>query len=244
MKIDNFKTSNTVCLISGCNTTGTGFCAKFQGKLYLITDSHVMFNRDRNTWYSPDFVLRFQNQEFELPLQPIFRLDMADTEAFLSEDLDLCILELSEANVSKENGNIEIAQIDCFELANCDISELWSKDVFFYGIPASLHIEAPFDCKPLLTKGVISAYDKGEDRFVTDIPVYYGNSGSPAFIVYEDGTALLVGIVQQLIQFNLEWKNRYEQEMIRMDWHNSGYSICRSVNTIITLITRGHASKF
>ena len=244
MQIDNLKTAYTICMISGDGSMGTGFCVLFEDKLYLVTDYHVMFNRDEGRWYSTDFVLKFLNQESELTEQPLFRIFMNDTEAFVAEDTDLCVIELTDQNTSKEIGNVEISQINCLELTNCDISNLWSKNVFFYGVPTSLHIEAPFDCKPLLSRGIICAYDRGEERFVTDIPVYYGNSGSPAFVVSEDGTVNLVGIVQQLIQFNLEWKNRYEQDVTRMDWHNSGYSICRSVNTIITLIKTGHASQF
>lgn len=243
MKLEELVNSYSICLISdNMNTSGTGFCATYNGKLYLITDCHVVYNRDQDRWYSDNYVLKFLNQSTDLTSQPLFRLYMNVTQCYKSEELDLCVIELTKDNTNRESGCIEIVDVDSFDLGTVDISPRWARTVYFCGVPSSLHIEAPFDSKPIISKGIISAYDEVDGRFVTDIPVYYGNSGSPAFDIAGDGTIILLGIVQKLVQFNLEWKNRFEHDMKRMDWHNSGYSICRSVNKIIELITTGYAS--
>ena len=96
--------------------------------------------------------------------------------------------------------------------------------------------EAPFEIKPFLAKGVISSYDTETGQFVTDIPVYYGNSGCPVMYIDNENEVHLIGVIQKLIPFKLDWKNKYETSFIRMDWHNSGYSICMGVNKLLELL--------
>ena len=116
---------------------------------------------------------------------------------------------------------IQIDQLSYFDVQNEEIQERWCRTVYIYGYPTSLMPEAPFEIKPFFAKGVVSSYDIETGQFVTDIPVYYGNSGCP---------------VQKLIPFKLDWKNKYETSFIRMDWHNSGYSICMGVNKLLELL--------
>lgn len=71
--------------------------------------------------------------------------------------------------------------------------------------------EAPFEIKPFLAKGVISSYDTETGQFVTDIPVYYGNSGCPVIFVNNDNEVHLIGVVQKLIPFKLDWKTSMRQ---------------------------------
>lgn len=242
---EQLKTTNAICHIDGDDiTSGTGFFVRLEDKLYLVTDYHVLINRDNNDWYKRDFVLHFRNQESEVYYAPLVRLSIDESKViYKSDQLDLCVIEILDDNVSIENGKLDFNSIDCFALNEIQLADTWGNSVCFFGFPLSLKIEAPFDMKPLLVRGTMCSYDIREDRFITDIPVYYGNSGSPAFTYTREGNVVLLGIVQQLVQFNLTWFNPYEHDIKRTDWHNSGYSICRCVNSILQLIKQGHVAK-
>lgn len=155
-----------------------------------------------------------------------------------SEEIDLWTVELNGANMQNQHGQspIQIDQLSYFDVQNEEIQERWCRTVCIYGYPTSLMPEAPFEIKPFFAKGVVSSYDIETGQFVTDIPVYYGNSGCPVMYVDNENEIHLIGVVQKLIPFKLDWKNKYETSFIRMDWHNSGYSICMGVNKLLELL--------
>lgn len=236
MKLQDLKDIFSVCTIDcGGISIGSGFVIKYADKLYALTDYHVLYRRD-GSLYCDDCTLRFSKQYDSFNKSLLFRTDFLNTNIFSDEDLDIATFELKDDSTTLEIGSGSLADIYPFELSNVQVSSLWGTQLYFYGYPTSLHPEAPFDMKPFITNGILSSYDEDESRFVTNIPAFYGNSGSPAIFLSESGEVQVIGIVQQLIHFRLEWRNRYEVKAVRSDWQNSGYSICLDVNKLIIFL--------
>lgn len=241
MKFGDLKTSYAVCMLScGECSKGSGFFVKYQDRNYLVTDYHVVYDKDKDQLYGANVTVAatIQNDTFESSVVFNLNFDENRDRIIYSEKTDLWAVELNGANMQNQHGQrpIRIDQLSYFDVQNEEIQERWCRTVYIYGYPTSLMPEAPFEMKPFLAKGVISSYDTETGQFVTDIPVYYGNSGCPVIFVNNDNEVHLIGVVQKLIPFKLDWKNKYETSFIRMDWHNSGYSICMGVNKLLELL--------
>ena len=240
MNVNDLKEQYAVCLVScGECSRGSGFFVEYQHEHFLVTDYHVVFNSASNDFYNEEIVVTSTIQKDTLDSQVVFLLKLEPNVIHANSDSDLIAIKLTSNNMHNQNGagNIRIAQLSFLSIQSENIEDRWGKPIYLYGYPSSLMPDAPFDMKPFFSSGVISTYDKDERKFVTNIPVYYGNSGCPVFYSDDAGVIHLIGIVQQLIPFKLDWKNPYEMSFVRMDWHNSGYSICLDVNKIIELLT-------
>ena len=197
-------------------------------------------DKEKAQFYSANITVSatIQNDTYESLVT--FNLNLNDNgdKIKYSDETDLWTIELTDTNMQNQNSQraIQINQLSYFVAQNEYIQERWGHDICIYGYPTSLMLEAPFDIKPLFSNGFLCSYHTETEQFVTDIPVYYGNSGCPVIFVDEDNEVHLIGVVQKLIPFKLDWKNRYETSFIRMDWHNSGYSICMGVNKLLELL--------
>lgn len=241
MKFGDLKTSYAVCMLScGECSKGSGFFVKYQDRNYLVTDYHVVYDKDKDRFYGANITVTatMQNDTFESSVVFNLNFDENRDRIIYSEEIDLWTVELNGANMQNQHGQrpIQIDQLSYFDVQNEKIQERWCRTVYIYGYPTSLMPEAPFEIKPFFAKGVVSSYDIETGQFVTDIPVYYGNSGCPVMYVDNENEIHLIGVVQKLIPFKLDWKNKYETSFIRMDWHNSGYSICMGVNKLLELL--------
>lgn len=241
MKFGDLKTSYAVCMLScGECSKGSGFFVKYQDRNYLVTDYHVVYDKDKDQFYGANITVTatIQNDTFESSVVFNLNFDENRDRIIYSEEIDLWTVELNGANMQNQHGQspIQIDQLGYFDVQNEEIQERWCRTVCIYGYPTSLMPEAPFEIKPFFAKGVVSSYDIETGQFVTDIPVYYGNSGCPVMYVDNENEIHLIGVVQKLIPFKLDWKNKYETSFIRMDWHNSGYSICMGVNKLLELL--------
>lgn len=241
MKFGDLKTSYAVCMLScGECSKGSGFFVKYQDRNYLVTDYHVVYDKDKDRFYGANITVTatMQNDTFESSVVFNLNFDENRDRIIYSEEIDLWTVELNGANMQNQHGQrpIQIDQLSYFDVQNEEIQERWCRTVYIYGYPTSLMPEAPFEIKPFFAKGVVSSYDIETGQFVTDIPVYYGNSGCPVMYVDNENEIHLIGVVHKLIPFKLDWKNKYETSFIRMDWHNSGYSICMGVNKLLELL--------
>lgn len=232
MKINQLKNSYNICIIRCAErSTGTGFLVKEQNRLFIITDYHVLYKRNHSL-YHIDCTLTFTIQNDSFNSMTMFRVDIENSNVFADEDLDVAAFELTNKNSCVEIGLKTLEDLTPFSLGQFSIQDIWGQKTYIYGHPTSLNREAPFDMKPFITDGIVSAYDDTDGKFITNIPAFYGNSGSPVLYVNDENNVMVIGIVQQLIHFRLDWRNGYETEAVRSDWQNSGYSICLEVNKI------------
>ena len=236
MKLNELKDLYSVCIIR-CDeiSSGTGFLIEHKGKLYVLTDYHVLYN-DKGLLYHTDCTLSFTIQRESYNSMSMFRADLDNCPVLSNSDLDVAAIELTTVSSSVEIGNKQLSELTPFSLSPVSIPDIWGHVTYLYGHPTSLNRDAPFDMKPFLTTGIISSYDDETGMFITNIPAFYGNSGGPVLFKNEAGDMMVIGIVQKLIHFCLDWRNRYEREAIRNDWQNSGYSICLDVNKIISFL--------
>lgn len=184
MKFGDLKTSYAVCMLScGECSKGSGFFVKYQDRNYLVTDYHVVYDKDKDRFYGANITVTatMQNDTFESSVVFNLNFDENRDRIIYSEEIDLWTVELNGANMQNQHGQrpIQIDQLSYFDVQNEEIQERWCRTVYIYGYPTSLMPEAPFEIKPFFAKGVVSSYDIETGQFVTDIPVYYGNSGCP-----------------------------------------------------------------
>lgn len=235
MTINEINQVFCVGMINAGTSRGSCFIAEHNGELYVVTAYHVLFNHE-GTLISSDGTLFFSNQETDDRNNLYVNITLDHIEIKVSPEDDLALFKYdsnSEFIAEARNNDIKLTPIS---LTAKPENELWTTKVYILGFPTSLCIDAPFDTKPMVASGVVSAYDRSHNSFIVNAPVYYGNSGCPVLRMQEDGTIEIVGIVQRLVMFNLEWKNPYERELSRLDWHNAGYTICLHASRIQYLL--------
>lgn len=241
MTLSELYTGNSVGIfdIDRGASTGSAFVVSLDRKRYFITDFHVIYRQD-DSFYGKYASIIFHTQESYTSRALIARFELQRCIINRSSEFDIAIIEVGD-NIEFENGNAD--DLTPFELETITDTDIWGKDICILGFPTSLKLEVPFSTKPFLANGVVSSVDEQDRRFVIDVPAFYGNSGSPVLYKKEDSGLVLCGVVQRLITFNLQWHNRYEPSMARTDWHNSGYTICRSITLIKELIENGNWNK-
>lgn len=236
MTLAQLSTGAAVGLLCCGDSKGSCFLMTYRERNYLITDYHVLYRREDNNPYADQVTVHFYTQESTINSALRVMFEMSNVTKVSSPSSDLAIVEIANEADKFEYENGCSRDLSFLPLATPEHSQLWGNQVLILGHPTSLKREAPFEFKPFLSAGIVSSYDIDAQKFIINIPAYYGNSGSPVLMINSEKEIEVVGIIQNIIIFNLEWKNRYEQDMSRTDWHNSGYTICRDVLNIKSLI--------
>ena len=118
-------------------------------------------------------------------------------------------------------------------------------DCFILGYPKAIGIEnfpqIDFN-KPLLRKGIIAGKNEKNRTIILDCPVYYGNSGGPAFEYYIDENGIiprfyLIGVVTEFVPYVEKWCN-LNSGLINSQMSNSGYSVVEPIDKILELIDK------
>ena len=219
-------------LTCGCSK-GTAFIVEYLNKQYLVTDKHVIY-KTVDEFYNDFCSVMFYSQGTDHTPISQLQIDLKklkeNNKIRQSEFVDLFVIEIDNEEAIVK---FTFSEVRGVPLIPHSLSNLWGKDIMMYGYPTSIKLRAPFDLKPFISFGIVSAIDEDSQQFVIDTPAYYGNSGGPVF--RKKCGVELIGVVQKMIPFILEWHIAYE-EITRTDWHNTGYSICRNSNEIIKLI--------
>ncbi len=236
MTLAQLSTGAAVGLLCCGDSKGSCFLMTYRGRNYLVTDYHVLYRREDNNLYATHVTVSFYTQESTVNTVLRIKFEMINVATTSSSSSDLAIVEITDEADKFEYENGSSRDLCFLSLATPEHSQLWGNQVLILGHPTSLKKEAPFALKPFLSAGIVSSYDVDAQKFIINIPAYYGNSGGPVLMINSEREIEVVGIIQNIIIFNLEWKNRYEQGMSRTDWHNSGYTICRDVLNIKSLI--------
>ncbi len=244
MTLKDLDSSHSIGLVDcGAGVSrGSAFIVSHNGIEYIVTDCHVLYKiqKDRSIVPHDNYVnITFHGQHTYPSSALTASFELSKVKKKVSADLDLAVIAIDDAVTFENEGSCPLNPIP----VDSDSLELWGKRTYMLGFPTSLFPAKPFTFKPFLATGIVSSVDDVESLFVVDVPSFYGNSGSPVFLDKGDGDVVLCGIVQRLITFNLKWGNPYESTISRIDWHNSGYTICRSVNSIKALIENENSFK-
>ncbi len=217
---------------------GSGFKLTYGNVTYLITAKHVLFNDEGNERCEKILVTSQNSRGRQEDAQTIV-IDATKLTIYNSSSSDVAIIRMEENefnHVEQLGVNIVSIQIEDSKMINeIEIAN----EVYLIGFPTSLIVQgAPnFDInKPLLRKGIVAGINNLDNTFIIDCSAYYGNSGSPIIEKQADSSLKLIGLVSKYIPFVTEWRNNREPSISHVEFSNSGYTVCVSMDEILLLI--------
>lgn len=219
-------------------STGSGFRITYNGRTFLITAKHVLYD-ENDKLRGEELLVTSQNSKSNSEEARTILIKLNQAKLFRSNIYDIAGIEIEDGEhttVQQEGSNIISVPAGSIRKLN-DI--VVSNDVFLVGFPTSLivpgakHFEVN---RPLLRKGIIAGVNLQENSFIIDCSSYYGNSGAPIIELGEDAVLRLIGIVIRYIPFVTEWRNNREPSISHAEFANSGYSVCLPLDIIIEII--------
>lgn len=227
---------------------GSGFIMTYNEANYLITAKHVLFNE--NTLIDFNLLATIQGARGSQEEAHIIEMHLNEATILsnLVDDVAVIILPTSAHTTQETPFVLQEGIIDKITVIASDVlamnNIIISNDVYLIGFPTSLLFDKVpgFDVgRPLLRKGIIAGLNVGGNTFTVDCPAYQGNSGGPIVELCEDDTLRIAGVVSRYIPFVTQWKNNRETSVIHAEYVNSGYTVCVSMDAVLSLINI-HAS--
>jgi len=236
-------------LIEMDNSIGSGFFLNDENKIYLVSASHVLFNRDTGALISNIAKITSYPKEKADKEKNVFKLDLAKllSKGHLKYDFskDVVVLKIgdvdSETRLFNTLSEVEVMEISTTGVVGVGIDNtrtyqesLIANDVFVFGYPVSLNLlQIPqIDySRPLLRHGIIAGKNDLTKTLVLDLPVYHGNSGGPVIEAEQEGLGFryrVVGLITEFVPALARAKDRVEV--------NSGYSIAASLDRVLELV--------
>lgn len=216
---------------------GSGFRIVTSKNQYIVTAKHVLYKDDnllKELWVKS----RNYNGEMIEAFDAIIDLTEDNVKTFDCTDIALVILN-EEYGLHINSNGIDISHSELSDL--CLFSDInISEEIYLVGFPSSLVMQNNFyeNDRPLLRYGIIAGKNIRDNTFIIDSIAYYGVSGGPVVKFEQDNTVKIIGIVSRYIPFIAEWRNRYEQSLIKQDFFNSGYAVCEKLDDVISFIKK------
>jgi V8-like Glu-specific endopeptidase len=245
-------------IVFDTGSSGSSFFLKYNGKNYLITAKHVLFNADGEL-RGDSMSVTSQPRDESDDSKNIFSVNLSEARIFSHLSEDVAAIEwgvLEKTNVKNQHmvnhcrgvnvkqktlsGTVSVPKIYTKLLDEV----LIANSVFLSGYPNSLGLQQSpqFDYeKPLLRKGIIANKNPKMSTLILDCPVYYGNSGGPVVQVEDVGHQIeyrVIGVVSQFIPFVEVWENK-QNGLKNETASNSGYSVAVSMDKVFELIDTG-----
>lgn len=234
------------CLVQfGVNAfCGSGFLLRYKEHLYVITARHVIYIEDNEVgWklYGNNVSFVFRSQQLPIESRISIDVDFERTKLYVSNNVDIVAVDVTDYIESREYvstvGDVEFSP---FDVCDDEYGSAFGKTVFQYGYPTALKFKGTFGLKPIMTKGIVCSYCEKDNKFVIDVPSIYGCSGSAVFLVDEHQQVRVLGVAQSIALFKMDWFNKYEDDVKKIDWNNSGLTICSSISSILKIIENGN----
>jgi len=246
---------------------GSGFRMKAHGSNYLVTAKHVLYDRHDQlygetlviTCHSPnraatsplimqvdlDKATILTSSKFDIAAvllgrnEPIDGHDHTTSLKKLNVDVKRPTKLVGESYVSLlQPGVGEAVSVDIEATGKLNSVSL-ANDVYLLGYPTSLGMQQSqyYDfSKPLVRKGIVAGVDETKSTFVIDCPAYPGNSGGPVVEHCTDGYFRVTGVVSKYIPYETKWHSN-RGDIINTDISNSGYTVCVSMDAVLSLLT-------
>jgi len=246
-----------VLIILDNGSTGTGFYFSNETNLYFVTAKHVLFDTSNTLRANSGSFISISDKPKEkgnnhLKINLKFFFD--NNNLRYSADYDVSVMKIGEK--SSGHTNYKVTLFDSIKsISNVGkliaVNEtainkyedvLISNDVFIFGYPTSIGIsnnpQIDFS-RPLLRKGIVAGKNDNQKTIILDCPVYYGNSGGPVLEVIDKGAGRhefrVIGVVSQFVPFAEVWYNR-THKYTNINFSNSGYSVCISMDVVLDMI--------
>lgn len=218
--------------------SGSGFRLTLGEREFIVTAKHVIYDKKDNL-RNNEYLCTSQNYLGGSLDTFMMSIDLTKSIITLFQNVDLVLIELikDKSYYIQQTGN-DITTVKMDDLLPLNKIQI-AADVIQVGFPTSLYITRLnfFDVnKPLLRKGIVAGIHEKDNTFIIDCPAYYGNSGGPIVQIDEKNNLKVIGIVSRYIPFITEWRNKHERELIKEEFHNSGYAICVPLDLVISKI--------
>lgn len=240
--------------LDGGKSTATGFLITFESNIVLITARHVLFNKFNIIEYNT-LIVTTPCLDMASDKKLMLQIDLKGTKALFHPSLDACCILIGvlegEANtddIFEVDYHDYVEEIDGLGLnifsTEPDSSKtlnnfIIGNDAYLFGYPSSLGLQNDeyFDrTEPLIRKGIIAGVNKKKHTFIIDCPSYYGNSGSPVIIEYDNGDLMIGGLVSRFVPLEISWTNVRDQ-ITNREYSNSGYTICIPMDVILPMVS-------
>lgn len=233
---DNFSFSTFLSVDFG-DSSGSGFRINYNGKDYIITARHVVYNK--NVLLS-DLWIKSRNYFGNDTDGYSAKINLSTENVLTFNDLDIVVIKLDTQfnyEIESVGTGISIASIE--DTSNFE-SILIGANIFLVGFPSSLTVDDFYDVdRPLLRTGIVAGKNMSNNTFVVDSVAYYGVSGGPIVQIDIERNIKIVGIISRFVPFITEWRNKHESSISRQDFFNSGYAVCLPLDRVIERILQG-----
>lgn len=214
---------------------GSGFRIVTNKNQYLVTAKHVIYNDGK---LLKELWIKSRDYKGETIEAFDVNIDLSEENVKTFDSVDIAIVVLADKyGLNINSKGIDIAHSDLNDL--CKFVDVNIADeIFLVGFPSSLIMQNDFyeNDRPLLRYGIIAGKNIKNNTFIIDSIAYYGVSGGPVIKIDENNEIKIMGIVSRYIPFIAEWKNKYEQSLIKQDFFNSGYAVCEKLDNVIDYI--------
>jgi hypothetical protein len=235
-------------------TTATGFFVRSERHLFLVTASHVFFDRTRTTLKRPSAVTEALSTDPSEAAKNINKLDLVklrkNGDLRASADGDVVVIRMAAlaqpvgelepvavvSILSQPKGNIVAARLRTLARFS-DVRVSNTVVVFGYpitiGLPASPQIDFS---RPLLRSGIVAGINAPHKTIILDVPVNPGNSGGPVLQLPPDsapgGALRIIGVVTEFVPILQDTIPPGPQKVAT----NSGYAVAASMDSVLDLI--------
>lgn len=183
-----------------CASATCFFCEKKNGDIFLITNKHVLNEINR-----VELILTFKDRRIK-----VVHIDL-DDNIVKHPHYDICIVPFSKvyAKIKADDPFIGLIKEEGIITDFSPLNRI--EDIYMIGYPKAIYNKTAN--LPIIQKGITatSLCDKYNDEeiFLMDIHSIGGSSGSPVFIVDENGDPRLIGInFGNYLEKNIIYKNR------------------------------------
>lgn len=229
----NFSFSTFLSVDFG-DSSGSGFRINHNGKDYIITARHVVYNKDvllSDLWIKSRNYFGNETDGYSA------KINLSTENVLTFDNLDIVVIKLdAQFNYEIESVGTDISIASIEDTSNFE-TILIGANIFLVGFPSSLTVDDFYDVdRPLLRTGIVAGKNMSNNTFVVDSVAYYGVSGGPIVQIDIERNIKIVGIVSRFVPFITEWRNKHESSISRQDFFNSGYAVCLPLNRVIERI--------
>lgn len=168
------------------------FCQKTDGKVILVTNKHVFENA-----LTANLYLTVHNTDANIFENKNIKLNLGN-DIKHHQNYDVSMLDFTDINETLKSKNI-VPQIAVIKesgiITNYDNME-FIQEILMIGYPDGI-IDSSTN-NPVIRTGVTATPIKhkynNQETFLTDLPTFWGSSGSPILIAEDGGSVKLVGV--------------------------------------------------
>lgn len=185
------------------------FCEDENGEKYIITNKHVINGINR-----VEIVLTARDGRIEnIPI-------ILGNDVKVHHEYDLCAIPFSRAYSKVQEAGFPpyVVRIAMPGIIKDFVTFNRIQEIYMVGYPKAIYnegINLPIIQRGITATSLCDGYN-GKRMFLTDMPVIYGSSGSPIYIIDKDENPCLVGINYGtfVTEFSVYQSRMYHKKMI------------------------------